>query len=671
MYYITGRREPGPRNRRSTRSTCSPAAIRGRAMPSWPGPSSFTSTASPAASRRWRCGANAPTVLRREALEYRVADDGGVPMFGSTVRVQPEKAVLASSSAVREWDANGTNFGYNPARGATARRVRPQRFLSRRRRRRPARRLDGRQTLVAMMLLDEIRGRLAEVFALKNHKIDHVRARRDRLGRRLRRGAGRDGRADRIGHRPGRRPLHSVSRDPRRAAAFRLQRGLGRDQRRGGRAQRCGGRCAASSARPTSSATRRRSSACSSRRRQADASPFDLTLATAGDDFAVMGMHFKLGLYEHQSAGAIQGLIDLLADASAACSTIRRSSARRANHDLRAGLQHHRRPAQARPANAAKRRPLDGLHHRHAAAQGVRSPRAGWDGQDGWQRLMLMPADYAEDDSALFHPLTRELMQRIDFRHGGPEYDRKYPDGIPTTLDIDHATLGTAHQRPGDVPGRPRPQQERTTWDALLDHKFQLLAGPRCRRRQRTGEAFHEPGGKVAAGNRGAVRLQNSRVDLNGLATLSTNSPGRTTIRGHRGQPGCPLMALIRYARWSRLATIRSRPVYLAHARSIERCMASRRSSRHATGSWHLLELHGRLLGLKQSRTRQHPCVSSLRFRTKSSINQQWMHRRVGSRRVAAQAVGMLGGMQSRRSTWVSSKPIFQHRLCDCPHRQR
>ena len=28
----------------------------------------------------------------------------------------PEKAVLANSSAVREWDANGTNFGYNPAR---------------------------------------------------------------------------------------------------------------------------------------------------------------------------------------------------------------------------------------------------------------------------------------------------------------------------------------------------------------------------------------------------------------------------------------------------------------------------------------------------------------------------------------------------------------------------
>lgn len=41
-------------------------------------------------------------------------------------------------------------------------------------------------------------------------------------------------------------------------------------------------------------------------------SPFDLVLSNSGDDFSVMGMHFKLGLYEHQSAGAIQGLIDAL-----------------------------------------------------------------------------------------------------------------------------------------------------------------------------------------------------------------------------------------------------------------------------------------------------------------------------------------------------------------------
>ena len=35
-------------------------------------------------------------------------------------------------------------------------------------------------------------------------------------------------------------------------------------------------------------------------------------LGTKGDDFSVMGMHFKLGVYEHQSAGAIQGVLDLL-----------------------------------------------------------------------------------------------------------------------------------------------------------------------------------------------------------------------------------------------------------------------------------------------------------------------------------------------------------------------
>ena len=39
--------------------------------------------------------------------------------FGSRMAVKSEKAVLANSSAVREWDANGTNFGFNPARGAT------------------------------------------------------------------------------------------------------------------------------------------------------------------------------------------------------------------------------------------------------------------------------------------------------------------------------------------------------------------------------------------------------------------------------------------------------------------------------------------------------------------------------------------------------------------------
>ena len=42
-------------------------------------------------------------------------------------------------------------------------------------------------------------------------------------------------------------------------------------------------------------------------------SPFDLELGVGGDAFAIHAMHFKLGLYEHQSAGALQSLVDLFA----------------------------------------------------------------------------------------------------------------------------------------------------------------------------------------------------------------------------------------------------------------------------------------------------------------------------------------------------------------------
>src|SRR5688572_18895059 len=60
-------------------------------------------------------GANAPSVLREEALAYQAAP--GATLFGSRVTVSPEKAVLANCSAARELDANGTNFGYNPRTG--------------------------------------------------------------------------------------------------------------------------------------------------------------------------------------------------------------------------------------------------------------------------------------------------------------------------------------------------------------------------------------------------------------------------------------------------------------------------------------------------------------------------------------------------------------------------
>lgn len=426
-------------------------------------------------------GANAPTVLRREALEYPVADaKNGVPIFGSTARVAPEKAVLACSSAVREWDSNGTNFGYNPERGATAGEFGHNDFYPVAVAAAQLAGLNGRQMLVAMTVLDEIRGRLAEVFALKNYKIDHVVhgaiASAAVYGAVL--GASVDQIESAIGlvvahYIPFRaiRHGHQLSDSKGASAAIsaevavlsmrRAMRGFvgPADILRNPQAIFCLFERPA----PASGATQ-------------FVSPFELSLATEGDDFAVMGMHFKLGLYEHQSAGAIQGVIDLIATQPALLDSV---------DDLKEMQILIYEPAFSIIGDPAKRDP----HTRQSADHSMlyivatllrkafEARQAGWDGQDGWRQLMLAPADYAEDETALFHPLTRKIMQRIDFRHGGPEYDRRYPDGIPTSVEMSHVKLGKVSSGLVMYPqGHARADANHLA--SLLDHKFRLLTEP-------------------------------------------------------------------------------------------------------------------------------------------------------------------------------------------------
>ncbi|MEX2315509.1 MAG: MmgE/PrpD family protein [Pirellulales bacterium] len=422
------------------------------------------------------CGANAPTVLRREALEYRVSGpESGVPMFGSKLLVAPEKAVLACSAAVREWDANGTNFGYNPARGATAGEFGHNDFYPVAVAAAQLAGLDGRQTLRAMTVLDEIRGRLAEVFALKNHKIDHVL--HGAIASAAVYGAVLGATVDQIESAIGLVVAHYV---PFRAI------------RAGHQLSDSKGASAAISAEVAVLSMRRAmrgfvGPADVFRNPQAvfclfeppprpDESPFDLALATAGDDFAVMGMHFKLGLYEHQSAGAIQGVIDLIAKCPSLIDDVEQLNA------VRITIYE---PAFSIIGDPAKRDPKTRQSADHSMLYIIatllrkahEARRGGWDGQDGWRRLMLMPADYAEDATALFHPLTRELMKKIDFRHGGPDYDRRYPDGIPTTVEIEHATSGRLSSGLVMYPeGHARCATDALS--RLLDHKFRLLVDP-------------------------------------------------------------------------------------------------------------------------------------------------------------------------------------------------
>lgn len=421
------------------------------------------------------CGANAPTVLRREALEHQTSDMAdGVPMFGSMVRVAPEKAVLACSSAVREWDANGTNFGYNPERGATAGEFGHNDFYPVAVAAAQLAGLNGRRTLVAMATLDEIRGRLAEVFALNKHKIDHVV--HGAIASAAVYGAMLGATVDQIESAIGLTIAHYI---PFRAI------------RHGHQLSDSKGASAAISAEAAVTSIRRAmrgfvGPADIFRNPQAifclfeppgrpDASPFDLTLSTAGDDFAVMGMHFKLGLYEHQSAGAIQGIINLVAQDPTLLDD--------PDQLLDARIMIYE-PAFSIIGDPAKRDPRTRQSADHSMLyivatllrKAYEARRAGWDGQDGWRRLMLTPADYAEDEGALFHPLTRRLMQQIDFRHGGPDFDERYPDGIPTTVEIAHAKLGPLSSGLVMYPaGHARCNADNLA--SLLEHKFRLLAG--------------------------------------------------------------------------------------------------------------------------------------------------------------------------------------------------
>ncbi|MBY0307142.1 MAG: MmgE/PrpD family protein [Phycisphaerales bacterium] len=417
-------------------------------------------------------GTNAPTVLREEALRYQcppggygTLKNGGAPVIGSRASVFVEKAVLANCAAVREWDSNGTNFGYNPRYGHVAGEFGHNDFYPVAIAAAQQAGKDGAFALKGMVLLDEIRGRLAEVFSLKTYKIDHVL--HGAVASAAAYGAMMGATAQEIEHAIGMVVAHYV---PFRAIRYGKQ---------------------LSDSKGASAAISTEMAIVSMQRamrgfigpkdifRNAEAvfclfqrpakkgeSPFDLVLSRAGDDFSVMGMHFKLGLYEHQSAGALQSLLDLL----------------KANPELLAdnGDRIKRikviayEPAYHIIGDPAKRDPRTRQSADHSMVYILSTllRKAIEQQTSDWAALMLSPHDYSE--GAIFNAFTRRLMDRIEFAHGGPSYDVKYPEGIPTSVVIE------------DDAGRsfdsglcmfPTGHARNTTADlrGLLRHKFVLL----------------------------------------------------------------------------------------------------------------------------------------------------------------------------------------------------
>jgi 2-methylcitrate dehydratase len=377
---------------------------------------------------------NAPTILRNEALSFPV--EGGATVFGSAISVFPEKAILANCAAVREWDSNGTNFGYNPKLGHTAGEFGHNDFYSVPVAAAQVMNLGGGDALRGMILLDEIRGRLAEVFSLKTYKIDHVVH-------------GAIASAAVYGAMCGATPEQIEAAIGMCVAHFVPWRAI----RAGKQLSDSKGSSAAISTEVAIVSMKRAMNGFMGPRdifrnpesmfRQFEQtggdSPFDLILSHSGSDFAVMGMHFKIGLYEHQSAGALQGLLNLIEKNPAiALDPSQIECIKITAYE----------PAFGIIGDPAKRNPKTRQSADHSmvyivsamlrkAKEVVESDGIGFfdnSNDEVWKRLMLTPYDF--DLDAITNETTQSIMKTIVFEHGGQEFDEKYPDGIPTSVHI-------------------------------------------------------------------------------------------------------------------------------------------------------------------------------------------------------------------------------------------
>ncbi|MHC4992603.1 MAG: MmgE/PrpD family protein [Planctomycetota bacterium] len=433
-------------------------------------------------------GTNAPTVLHSEALGYEKAQ--GATVFGSSRVLAPEKAIVANCAAVREWDSNGTNFGFNPTLGHTAGEFGHNDFypvpiaaaqLAGR---------DGAYALRGMVCLDEIRGRLAEVFSLKSYKIDHVVH-------------GAIASAAVYGAMLGATPEQIESAIGMFIAHYIPWRAI----RAGHQLSDSKGASAALSTEAAVLAMQRSRMGFVGPRdifRNPEAiwrqfeptggdSPFDIVLSHSGRDFAVMGMHFKLGLYEHQSAGALHGLLTMLTENPELLAEPHRiDSIRVLAYEPAFGIigDPAKRDPQTRQSADHSMVYIVGTALRKAVELAKKQgPDCLESVDDAWKKVMLGPYDYRTD--AIFHPETRGLMDKIAFEHGGPEYDERYPDGIPTSLII-HLDDGRTFDSGLVMYPAGHARNTANDLEAILQIKFDLLGELALAEPQRVIESCNE-----------------------------------------------------------------------------------------------------------------------------------------------------------------------------------
>ena len=85
---------------------------------------------------------------------------------------------------------------------------------------------------------------------------------------------------------------------------------------------------------------------------------------------------------------------------------------------------------------------------------------------------MLTPFDY--DQKALHDPVTRKLMDKITFEYGGEEYDKGYPEGIPTSILI-RTREGIEYDSGMIMFPAGHARNESVLLREVLGHKFKIL----------------------------------------------------------------------------------------------------------------------------------------------------------------------------------------------------
>lgn len=89
-----------------------------------------------------------------------------------------------------------------------------------------------------------------------------------------------------------------------------------------------------------------------------------------------------------------------------------------------------------------------------------------------WKRLILLPEDFSQ--KAIHNPLSKKLSDLMEFEHGGKPFDEKYPEGIPTTIQI---TLKDGSFFDSKLVMFPSGHAKNTDCDlrGILDNKFKVL----------------------------------------------------------------------------------------------------------------------------------------------------------------------------------------------------